>query len=552
MAFLLIFILIALQAYASLPEEYRLLNTYLRTKDSSVAYRILKEYPEAVFADDLRVMLARELVREGRREEAISLIHRVEPKNLTSDELREDYVRLWKELNLDKKTALLKAPALFKDFVWEVSLSTDEALMVAQELFRRRFYREVLSLLKDGDYSKVCLLLGLSHKALGDTEKALEVFETCPVEKAKVELSLLYFEKGQRERSEKLLSEISDRSLLSEALFRMGRKSLVSGAYEEAIKYFEGMETSYSREFNLGLTYYALRNYSKALEHFLNSAPLANTKEDRSASYFWAYKSAFALGMENSTQYLIKASNGAGFYSAVASRMLGVPVASKALKVVMEEDRRRGRVERIKAIWYAGFPQYARLEALKRNKEFSAGDLIALSKLDPYLAIRLAVKNYGYASLVYGAVAFPTPYSSLVERASQEYAVEPALIYGIMRQESLFDPYAVSVAKAMGLMQLIPSTARYVANKEGIRLKNIYDPETNIRLGTAYLRYLLDKWSGDLIRAIASYNAGPSKVRSWYPHEDDFLFIETIPISETRNYVKKVLYNYYVYSELLK
>ena len=182
----------------------------------------------------------------------------------------------------------------------------------------------------------------------------------------------------------------------------------------------------------------------------------------------------------------------------------------------------------------------------------SSSDILSISRFDSFLAIRLAVRKYGYGSFVYNAVAFPKPYREAVEKASQTYAIEPAMIYAVMRQESLFDPYAVSVAKARGLMQLIDSTAQYMAKREGIRLKNIYDPETNILLGTAYLRYLLDQFNGNIVKALASYNAGPTRVKNWQNHSDDYLFIELIPITETRDYVKRVLYNYYVYSELLK
>jgi len=154
--------------------------------------------------------------------------------------------------------------------------------------------------------------------------------------------------------------------------------------------------------------------------------------------------------------------------------------------------------------------------------------------------------------VVYSAIAFPKPFWNTVERASNTYGISPALIYAVMRQESLFDTYAISVAGAKGLMQLLDGTAQYMARKEGVRIKSLFHPETNILLGVAYLRYLLDMWNGDLVRALASYNAGPTRVKNWNSTEDVYLFIETVPIAETRNYVKRVLYNYYVYSDLLK
>jgi len=395
-------------------------------------------------------------------------------------------------------------------------------------------------------------MLGKSYLALREKEKAIDTFEKCDDARAKADLAVLYFELGQKDQSERILSTLQDKRLLSDALFRMGRQCLTREDYRCAIDYLSRMEPSYKREFNLGLSYYALGDYSKALDSFLRSLEYTKDKEERSASYFWAYKSAFMIDKERANEYLIKASNGNGFYYAVASAMLGLPVASKAMRVVMEDESFPKTASIIRAIWLAGFPEYARLEAFKRIREMTSSDILALSKLDTYLAIRLATRKYGYGSLVYSAVAFPKPYRDIVERASNTYGISPALIYAVMRQESLFDTYAISVAGAKGLMQLLDGTAQYVARREGIRIKNLFHPETNILLGVAYLRYLLDMWNGDLVRALASYNAGPTRVKNWNSTEDVYLFIETVPIAETRNYVKRVLYNYYVYSDLLK
>lgn len=548
---LFLLLLLPLLVYAQLPTEYRLLTEYLSSKDASIGYRILREYPDAVFKDDLRLLVAKEEIRKGKRQDASRLLMDINPKNLRAD-LRGEYVSLWKDLGLDPKVGFLKSPVLFREFIPQIRLNAEEALSAAEELYRRRYYREAVALLDGLDFDRVCHMLGMSLKAIREAEKALEVFQQCPDGRSKAELAVMYYEMGQKDKAEEVLSSLVDRSLLSEALFRIARINIHRGNFQEAIGYLQRMDPSYRRDFNLGLSYYALGDYEKAFEHFLNSTRNSTSKEEISGGYFWAYKSALLLGREDAGDYLVKASNGTGFYHAVASSMLGLPVASRALRVVMEDESFPKTARLIKAIWEAGFPEYARLEAFKRLRELSASDIIALSRLDPHLAVRLAVRRYGYGSLVYNAVAFPKPYRSMVERASERYSIESALIYAVMRQESLFDPYAVSVANARGLMQLIDSTAQYMARREGIRIRNIYDPETNILLGTAYLRYLLDQWGGDLVRTLASYNAGPSRVRNWAQYPDHYLFIETIPIRETRDYVKRVLYNYYVYSELLK
>ncbi len=148
---------------------------------------------------------------------------------------------------------------------------------------------------------------------------------------------------------------------------------------------------------------------------------------------------------------------------------------------------------------------------------------------------------------------FPFAYRSFVQRASHEFSVPAELIVGLMRQESGFQPWVVSSANAQGLMQMLPSTARIRAHKAGIPLGDLFDPEFNIRLGTAELKGLLDRFSGNWIYAIAGYNAGPNRSSQWVQQNGNLSpdeFIEEIPFSETNLYVKLVLRNYWTYKAL--
>jgi hypothetical protein len=147
---------------------------------------------------------------------------------------------------------------------------------------------------------------------------------------------------------------------------------------------------------------------------------------------------------------------------------------------------------------------------------------------------------------------FPRAYEELVTAYSREQEVDPALVQALIREESFFRSDVRSPANAYGLMQLLHGTARQVANGSGLKVKarDLYDPEINIRLGLEYLKTLLDRYDGRLYLALAAYNAGPHRVDRWledFPLADEEEFIEMIPFSETRNYVKNILRNYFFY-----
>lgn len=156
---------------------------------------------------------------------------------------------------------------------------------------------------------------------------------------------------------------------------------------------------------------------------------------------------------------------------------------------------------------------------------------------------------------------YPLSYWELIKKYAAQHTLDPFLVAGIIRQESAYNPMALSYADARGLMQLLPTTGRLVAKQ--LRLKNystaqLYEPEPNISLGTAYIAGLLERFDGDLFRAIAAYNAGPNATKKWWPAKGDIdheEIVENITYRATQNYVKHVLrnqYNYrHIYPELL-
>jgi len=144
------------------------------------------------------------------------------------------------------------------------------------------------------------------------------------------------------------------------------------------------------------------------------------------------------------------------------------------------------------------------------------------------------------------AAAYPRPYADAVRAATTERALPADYLYAIMRQESGYDPDAVSYADAIGLLQLLPSTARRLAETIGLRpfdRARLFEPETNVRLSAAYHASLLRAFGDQWPLAIAAYNAGGPRVRRWlHSIADDDLarFVERIPVDQTRNYVRRV------------
>ncbi|WP_297818732.1 lytic transglycosylase domain-containing protein [uncultured Paraglaciecola sp.] len=148
---------------------------------------------------------------------------------------------------------------------------------------------------------------------------------------------------------------------------------------------------------------------------------------------------------------------------------------------------------------------------------------------------------------------FPMPFDSQMQSNAKKNNIDVAWVYAIVRRESSFMPDAASHAGALGLMQVMPRTARYLAKKK-IKKNSLFNANRNVELGTQYMRYLMDKMDNNAILATASYNAGWRRVQQWLPEKGNMpldLWIETIPYKETRNYVKAVLAYQQIYSQHL-
>jgi soluble lytic murein transglycosylase len=152
-------------------------------------------------------------------------------------------------------------------------------------------------------------------------------------------------------------------------------------------------------------------------------------------------------------------------------------------------------------------------------------------------------------------LAFPLLYARTISSESSAKNVDPLLVQALVREESRYDHEALSSSHALGLMQLLPATAYGVARRLGMPVSHeadFYDPDKNLRLGIDYLSYTLKRFNGNALFAVASYNGGPNAVQRWSAKgvPDADVFVENIPFTETRDYVRKVFSSYWNYEQV--
>ncbi len=231
----------------------------------------------------------------------------------------------------------------------------------------------------------------------------------------------------------------------------------------------------------------------------------------------------------------------------------------------------KDRIERARLLAGAGLDDFAEGELRYGAKVDGQPQLMGLELAElanqrdaPDQGIRF-IKRYAPAYLSmsmstapdkFWRLAFPLPYRSSIEGYAREHSIDPYLVAALIRQESEFNPKAISRSNARGLTQVLPGTGRELSRKLKIRRYStamLYTPDTNVKIGTYYLKALLDQHQGKWEATLASYNAGKSRVIGWLngtTYRDSAEFVESIPFSETRVYVQSVLRNAEVYRRL--
>lgn len=250
------------------------------------------------------------------------------------------------------------------------------------------------------------------------------------------------------------------------------------------------------------------------------------------------------------------------YYAAMAAARLDQPVVPHPEKLVVDRTQLR-EVGQLPAFVRAHELLLSDMRSEAANEwQFGYGSLSENARMQ---SIRLAADWGWYDQAVATAtqqrvfndyvLLYPQPFDSAVRAAARLTQLNPELIYGVLRQESLYRADAVSSAGAHGLLQLLPETARRTARhwkRPKPSTSDLFNPAVNISLGAGQLRILVDRFGGQTAVALAGYNAGPAAAVRWLPSEsiDPDIWIENIPFNETRGYVQRVLWHSIVFAWL--
>ena len=357
--------------------------------------------------------------------------------------------------------------------------------------------------------------------------------------------------------------------------YRLARIYLKKGDNVTAYNLVSNHQTtsaySYSQaEWFAGWIGLILRNNSFAAEqHFRRMYDMVNFPISKARGAYWTARALEAQGREDAAINWYDKAAGfmTTFYGQLAAQKVGYQLAIPLPEEIQPSptDRQsffQSELPRI-ILKLKEIPTKTPLKLLfkhlarhiKDPLNFSLAAELAAQIQQPDLAI-FAAKQAAKNQIILSRSGYPT-------FDIKNYTdISPALIYAMIRQESGFDQYAKSARGALGMMQLMPATARQMAKNLGLtysKKRLLNDPAYNMRLGSAYMTGLLKKYDGHLPLALAAYNAGPSRVKKWIADNGDprsdsetnINWIENIPFFETRNYIQRILENSLVYKLIL-
>ena len=342
----------------------------------------------------------------------------------------------------------------------------------------------------------------------------------------------------------------------SEAGYLSARLFTIDKNYDEAIKVYNWLIKTKSNNYidksyyGLGFSSYMKKEYKEALGYF---APLKKSSKSyyRDLGGYWIAICIEKLGDKSlSLKELAKLTpeNKVGYYSYLASLKLNKPKLKKDYrKKSISSKTHTAEIELLKLSRESKVLR-REVENYTRNKITSLNYKSYLEELNAAEEFNLSIKiSYSYRSD--NNHKYPRGFKTIVNKYSKKYGVDRNLIFALIREESLFNPEALSYVGAKGLMQLMDRTAKTLDKELKIK-SSLYVPDDNINLGTYYLMKLMKRFNNNIPSVLAAYNGGPTNVELWRKKFDGLEndeFVENIPFKETHGYVKRVLRSYYYY-----
>jgi soluble lytic murein transglycosylase len=561
--------------------------------------RFISGYPNSSFIPKTLMSMAEGLEKEGRLRDSYDSYKNIWLSYPTSPESKVASERM---SGISSKEAIPPIPL-------------DERYSRACNLLSYRNYKEaineLITVLKEAEkdetarpkwFSEAILNLGDAYYLIRDDEKAVAVLnrlqETAPL-KIKEEAFFIAGKALQRSGKrteaiatfEKLAKDHPDGEFVAKAFYRLADMAEGDGDMVRARELYKGLYTEFPKNslsddaiWKEGWLSYLEKDYKEALGIFQRLLTEYPSSEFEDTAAYWSGRAAEKMGLskEAAAHYSYVIDKFPLSYYALLSKGRLSSIASetppvKVKTITYRHEKRQipdryvsSHLEKGKTLLRLGFKGDA-------SKEFSlagercnnmetlmeianllgdAGDYhraqrIGMKALQEYLKMDGDQQDPGVWKL-----AFPLAFGEDIRINAERNSLSPHLIHAIIREESSYRPDALSRAGAIGLMQLMPFTGNHLSKKAGLAdysTRSLYEPGTNITMGSLYLKKLIEGNKGNLLLAIASYNAGPDVVSSWasrFGSGEMDEFIERIPYRETRNYVKRVLRSHRVYEIL--
>ncbi len=539
---------------SSLAEIYRSQGKY---QDAISTYRTLleneqSEWNKAIYTDAIgEILLEQDLTNEA----------------------FELYKNVW--INYPQSTFSVKVIKIANNNGLQFNPTSAERFQRAEALYNLKSWNNAIDeykMLPPND--DINFKIAKSMYNLGRLESAIAKFNSVNTPEALYWKGRSYEKIGRFKQARQAYQSVYERYPKSEfapmGLYRAGkleqrnlRVSNASNYYKTVIAEYPSYEKTPDAAWNLGWIYYKKGQYQNAYDIFSGYSYPENSFDAQSFPY-WKAKSLEKLGHKADAYNIYESlafSNRFTYHSFLARVKIDHKAKVQNTKLNNYAALKNPNYEKAVLFTNMGIYEYANNEILAlEEKAQSDYQLIIVSQLynragNIYKSVNLLEKIDTPAALPY---KYPQPYSDEVFRFSNKYGHDVLLVYSLIREESRYNKDAVSSSNARGLMQLISGTANDSAREVGIQQYNfnkLFEPEVNVELGSFYLRKVLDRYNGEIPLGLASYNAGPNRVAEWvdtigYYKFDEF--IEKIPITETRNYVKRILRSYGAYNAIYR